>query len=136
MNAGPAIRQSGEILTSGRRILVVEDEEIILAAVTRQLRRNGFDVVATANSGEEAIKATAANSPDLILMDLRLQGRMNGLEAARKIRQNSAVPILFVTAHAHRLTTTLHDLPGLNRVIAKPFSANELRVAIEGILST
>jgi len=123
-------------VTVGRRILLVEDEEIILAAVTRQLRRNGFEVVGTASSGDEAIQATAASSPDLIVMDLRLQGAMNGLEAAQHIRQTSPVPILFVTAHAHRLTNTLRNLPGDNRVIAKPFSANELRLAIEDMLST
>jgi DNA-binding response OmpR family regulator len=135
MNPELLSKQSREGLAVGRRILLVEDEEIILAAVTRQLRRSGFDVVATANSGKAAIEATAAKDPDLILMDLRLQGGMNGMEAAQKIRQTSAVPILFVTAHAHRLANTLHDLPGNNRVISKPFSANELCVAIEAMLS-
>lgn len=124
-----------EHLKGGRRILLVEDEEIILAAVALQLRRNGFDVVATASSGKDAIEAAAASSPDLILMDLRLQGGMNGLDAARQIRQTSAVPILFVTAHAHKLASTLGELPGKNRVIAKPFSTQELCGLVESMLA-
>jgi CheY-like chemotaxis protein len=117
------------------RILLVEDEEIVLAAVTLQLQRTGFEVVATASSGEAAIEAAAVKRPDIILMDLRLQGRMNGLEAARQIRQSSTAPILFVTAHAHKLSAVLQDLPGNNRVLSKPFSTSELRGAIDSALS-
>jgi len=135
MNAILLPNHSGDGLKLGRRILLVEDEEIVVAAVTHQLQRAGFDVVATASSGKEAVHAAAATNPDLILMDLRLQGRMNGLEAAREIRQTSSVPILFVTAHAHRLGKTMGDLPGNNRVIGKPFSAKELCAAIIAMLS-
>jgi two-component system, cell cycle sensor histidine kinase and response regulator CckA len=117
------------------RVLVVEDEEIILADVTRQLRKQGYVIAGTASSGTEAIRAAGTTNPDIVLMDLRLQGRMNGLEAARQIREASAVPILFVSAHAGALAASLPDLPGRNRVLLKPFSPSELHEAIEAMLA-
>lgn len=122
-------------MSNGRRVLVVEDEEIILADVTRQLRKQGYAIAGTASSGTEAIRAALAANPDIVLMDLRLQGSMNGLAAARKIRETSAVPILFVSAHAGALAASLPDLPGHNRVLLKPFSPSELHEAIEAMLS-
>ena len=116
------------------RVLVVEDEEIILADVQRQLRKQGYTIAGTASSGEEAIRAAASTSPDIIVMDIRLQGRINGLEAARRIRESSAVPILFVSAHAGALAANLPNLPGHNSILLKPFSPTELREAIQAML--
>lgn len=122
-------------MSEGPRVLVVEDEEIILEDMRRRLRKQGYVIAGTASSGLEAIRAAASTSPDIVLMDLRLQGSMNGMEAARQIRQNSDVPILFVSAHANTLASTLPNLPGKNGVLVKPFSPNQLNDAIESMLS-
>ena len=122
-------------MSEARRVLVVEDEEIILADITRQLRKHGYVIAGTASSGAQAIRAAATTNPHVILMDLRLQGSMNGYEAARRIRESSQVPILFVSAHASALGASLPELPGRNGVLLKPFSPSELRDAIELMLS-
>ena len=121
-------------MSEARRVLVVEDEEIILADMTRQLRKQGYVIAGTACSGAEAVTAATTANPDIVLMDLRLRGNVNGLEAARQIRETSAVPILFVSAQAGAIAANISKLAGHNGVLLKPFSPGELREAIESML--
>ena len=91
---------------SGLRILLVEDEILIAEDARILLERMGYLVVGTAASGPEAVQQADEARPDLILMDVRLQGAMNGVEAARKIRSQTDVPIIYVTAHAAVLASS------------------------------
>ena len=120
----------------GKRILIVEDEEIILADVEGIVRRHNYEVAAAVSSGPAAIEAAAATSPDLVLMDVRLRGPMDGLTAAHNIRGHSDVPILFVTAYTGTVAFNAADLPGRHACIRKPFSPGELRTAIDSLLQT
>lgn len=122
-------------MSKGIRILIVEDEEIILADVERQLRKHGYAIAGTASSGADAVREASSRDPDLILMDVRLQGTMSGVEAAREIRRISRAPILFVSAHANTLAAQLPELAGHNGVLVKPFSPTQLCEAIESMLS-
>ncbi|HID74251.1 MAG TPA: response regulator, partial [Thermoplasmata archaeon] len=70
----------------GTRILVVEDEKIVAKDIQFRLRGLGFEVTAIAASGEEAIDMARKHDPDLILMDIRLKGEMDGVEAAHRIK--------------------------------------------------
>lgn len=116
-----------------KRILIVEDEEIILADIARIVRSQGHQVAAAVSSGPAAVEAAETVRPDLVLMDVRLQGSMDGVAAAHRIRAKSDVPILFVTAYAGAVSLNFGDLPGRYGSIAKPFSATELRQAIASI---
>jgi CheY-like chemotaxis protein len=116
------------------RLLVVEDEEINLADLVRTLRKLGYRIAATASSRPKAIRAAASANPDLVLMDVRLKGDMDGIEAARQIREASEVPILFVTAHTGGVTPKIAELPGHFGTISKPFSPSKLRDAIDATL--
>ena len=82
------------------RILVVEDEAIVTADLRSKLERLGYIVCAVAFSGEDAIRQADETTPDLILMDVRLQGTMTGFEAAARIQKRRAVPVVYITAHA------------------------------------
>jgi CheY-like chemotaxis protein len=115
-----------------KRILLVDDEEIILADLAHTLRRHGYEIAGTALSGPDAISAAASLSPDVVLMDIRLQGNMDGLEAATRIRETNDVPIIFVTANASALN--LADFRGLHAVILKPFAPHQLRHALKSFL--
>src|SRR5215212_5908078 len=90
-------------VTGGRmaevRILVVEDETIVAMDIADALRRLGYIVSAVLDNGPAAIEAAASSEPDLILMDIRLKGAMDGVDAARVIRERFEIPILFLTAH-------------------------------------
>ncbi|MBV8818399.1 MAG: response regulator [Acidobacteriaceae bacterium] len=121
-------------MNHAKKIVIVEDEEIICADLSRTLQKFGYQVAGTASSGPEAIQIASTAQPDLVLMDVRLQGSMDGIEAARNIRKHSNVPILFVTAHAGARALNLSELPGKFGSIAKPFSPAQLRETIESIL--
>jgi len=116
------------------RILVVEDEFIIAMGIERSLKVLGYSVIDTVPSGEEAVEKALAELPDLVLMDINLQGEIDGLEAARKIRLRTDIPVIFLTAYA--------DDDSLNRAretesfgfIVKPFQDFALKSAIDTAL--
>lgn len=115
------------------RILVVEDEQIVAADLSAKLDRLGYEVVGVASSGEEAISVSKELRPELVLMDVRLQGRMDGTEAARRIQRAIGVPIVFITAYAEIFLRdpTLMNPPGL--CISKPFSIAQLRAVLDTV---
>src|SRR5689334_5242177 len=106
---------------SAKSIFVVEDEGIVAADLTERLKTMGYAVAGIAASGEEAVEQVASTRPDLVLMDIVLRGQMNGIEAARSIRDQLDVPVVFVTSHtdASTLNGALHADP--LGYILKPF---------------
>ncbi len=113
------------------RILVVEDEAIVAEDLAATLVELGYEVVATAATAEAAVASAAALAPDLVLMDIRLGGATDGIQAASIIKQARDVPVVFLTAHsdADTLTRALDTQP--LGYIVKPFRSPELRCAIE-----
>ena len=88
-------------------IMVVEDEVIISILLQRLLERLGCKVIAPVISGEDAVRLAAEKHPDLLLMDIRLAGQMDGLEAVRQIRLTDDIPVVFMTAYNSKLIQTL-----------------------------
>jgi CheY-like chemotaxis protein len=115
------------------RILVVEDESIVQLDLQMRLRRLGHSVVGFASRGEEAVAKAVDLAPDLVLMDVRLDGPMDGLEAARRIRAERQIPIIFVTAFAH---SPEPGADALRPCLSKPFATPELQAAITRALAT
>src|SRR3954453_16253176 len=118
---------------AGLRILLVEDEILIAEDARIGLERMGYVVVGTAASGPDAVQQAGQLRPDLILMDVRLQGAMNGVEAARRIRSQADIPIIYVTAHASVLASSEN---GDCACLAKPYSPTQLQAAIQAVLGT
>jgi CheY-like chemotaxis protein len=114
------------------KILIVEDEILIAEDLRLILQRMGHQVVGIASSGAEAIEKANKLHPDLVLMDVRLQGPMDGVEAARRIRSTADIPIIYVTAYASVLASL--DLNDRCTRLAKPFSPLQLQAAIAGVL--
>lgn len=118
------------------RILIVEDEHIIAADLEMKLTRMGYQVVGSAVTGEEAVVLAEKHQPDAILMDIKLQGRLNGLEAAEAIRIKNSIPIIFISAFAGMLPARRRGGALSGMCLSKPFSATELKEKLEVILDT
>ncbi|EFL49335.1 response regulator receiver protein [Solidesulfovibrio fructosivorans JJ]] len=86
------------------RVMIVEDEAITAMATGAMLKRMGHKVTASVGSGAAALEAFRRFPPDLVLMDIRLDGDMDGIETARAIRADSDVPVVFVTAYVDAQT--------------------------------
>ena len=119
-----------------RRLLVVDDEAILLKAVAATLRAEGYDVT-TARSGTDALVSVNQMMPDLIISDIRMPG-MDGYELARILRSNartSLVPIIFLTAKGERNDRIAGFRSGIDAYLTKPFDPDELLAVISGILN-
>ena len=118
---------SGLPPVAGRaRILVVEDEAIIAMDLTSTLDRLGWRVIGTAATGADSIAQAGAERPDIVLMDIRLQGPMNGLEAAREIKSRWGIPIIFLTAYGEDALTERLGPPNGTPRLTKPFDEADL----------
>lgn len=113
------------------KILIVEDEQIVAAELREIIHALGHCVVATASTGAEALARTEQVQLDVILMDVRIKGEIDGIETASRISASRNIPIIYVTAHADRETLCRAKLTGPMGYVLKPFSERELQIAIE-----
>jgi CheY-like chemotaxis protein len=116
---------------AGKRIFIVEDEGIVAADLADRLKQLGYTVAGQAASGEQAIEKVAGVLPDLILMDIILQGKMDGVEASEIISRRHKIPIVFLTAHADDATMRRAQVTGPFGYILKPFDEREIHMTIE-----
>ncbi|MDP2216578.1 MAG: response regulator [Methanolobus sp.] len=113
------------------KVLVVEDENIVALEIKSRLKKLGYLVPSVASTGEEAISKAEAFSPDLILMDIMLKGDIDGIEAARQIRERMDIPVIYLTAYADDETLQRAKLTTPYGYILKPFEEDDLRTNIE-----
>jgi CheY-like chemotaxis protein len=113
-----------------KKILIVENDEIVSKVLEWRLTGLGYAVSGKASTGQDAITLTNETRPDAILMDIGLDGSMDGIEAAKIIQEKFNIPIIFLTAHAD--TTILERIFPLKpaNFITKPFTDDDLRVAL------
>jgi PAS domain S-box-containing protein len=112
-------------------VLVAEDEIIIAKEIQNSLRDLGYPSSTIVKSGEEAIKKTFETQPDLILMDIMLQGQIDGIQAAEHIRERFDVPIIYLTAYSDDKTLERAKRTEPSGYILKPFQETELRTTIK-----
>lgn len=112
-------------------ILIVEDEAVIALDIRATLTHLGYTVPAAVASGREAIATVAALRPSLVLMDIHLRGDLDGVEAAREIRERFDVPVIYLTAYADPATLQRARVTEPFGYLLKPFEERELHVVIE-----
>lgn len=112
-------------------ILVVEDERMVALDIERLVRGMGYEVIGISDSGEEAVEMARALRPGLVLMDIRLKGAMDGIEAAAVIQKIHDTPVIYLTAYADDTTLERARLTGPFGYLIKPFEDRELRLTIE-----
>jgi CheY-like chemotaxis protein len=116
-------------------ILIVEDERLIAVDLQRRLMRLGHIVVALAASGIEAIQQALALHPDVVLMDIRLQGDMDGVEAAQQIQATAAIPVVFMTAYVDEETQQRVRAASPWGCLYKPFTPHQVQSALAQVFS-
>ena len=113
------------------QILIVEDDSIIVMELEDRLHSLGYAVCTATAYGEEAIDKAAELGPDLVLMDIRLKGAMDGIEAAAEIRERYDIPVVYLTAYADTNTLERARITEPYSYLIKPFEERELHIAIE-----
>lgn len=112
-------------------ILVVEDEGVVALEIQSRLEKAGYTVGAVAHDGETAVAKAGETRPDLILMDIRLKGVMDGIAAAGQIRERFGLPVVYLTAHTDPATLERAKIVDPFGYVVKPFETRSLTAAIE-----
>ncbi|MDT8411773.1 MAG: response regulator [Vicingaceae bacterium] len=112
------------------KIFITEDEFIVSQNLKNKLITLGYDVTGTASSGEEALEKIKDNQPDLILMDIMLSGKMDGIDTAKVIKQNFNIPLIFLTAYSSKEIYQRAEITEPYAYILKPFEERELEINI------
>jgi CheY-like chemotaxis protein len=114
-------------------ILIVDDERVVALDLARQLRQLGYTIVGLATSGTEAIMQALTHHPDLVLMDLRLPGAVDGLEAAQFLRTHLNLPVLIITGVTDAtILARAHQVSPMG-VLCKPVAEDALAAALQEV---
>ena len=117
-------------IMNDQRILIVEDETIVQLHLKKMVTELGYAVVGTATTADEALTCAAETRPDLVLMDIRLPGDRDGIDAARELRRQYGLAVVFLTAYADQATVERTQEVGAVGYIVKPFSQPDLRAVL------
>jgi PAS domain S-box-containing protein len=112
-------------------ILVVEDERVVARDLEASLKIMGYDVIGTTATGEDCLVRADARRPDLVLMDVRLAGALDGIETAEQLQARFGIPVVYLTAYADEHTVARARDTSPQAYVVKPFRSGELRSAIE-----
>src|SRR5688572_2692269 len=112
-----------------KTILVVEDERLVAKDLQRSLTNLGYQVPATAASADDAIRLASDRCPDLVLMDIRIKGDLDGIETAQILRHKFDVPVVYLTAYADEETVARAKVTEPFGYLLKPVKEGELRSA-------
>lgn len=113
------------------KILVVEDERIVAFNIQQRLARLGYAMPMVAASGADALRIAGETNPDLVLMDIQIEGEIDGIETASRLASNQAVPIIYLTGHADETTLKRARATLPHGYLLKPFSESEMHATIQ-----
>ncbi|MEP1150189.1 MAG: response regulator [Balneola sp.] len=113
-------------MNSNKKILIVEDDMIISLVVENMVKELGYSVVGKAVSGEEAIKIAQEEQPDILLMDIRLKGDMDGIDTVAKIKESIDPKVIYLTGNSDRLNFERAKDTDFADLIVKPFTIGDL----------
>ncbi|HTT66346.1 MAG TPA: response regulator [Bryobacteraceae bacterium] len=113
------------------RIMLVEDEKVVAADIKECVTGLGYDVVGAAATGTEALRLAVNTVPDLVLMDIKLKGRLDGIDVAGALYDQLKIPVVYLTAHADAAILERAKQTAPSGYVLKPFDDRTLRTAIE-----
>ena len=112
--------------TVNKKVLIVEDEMIISLMIERMIRQLGHTVVDRVVTGEAAVEAAEKHQPDLILMDIRLKGKLDGIEAMMRIREKANIPVIYITGNTDSMYRKKAEQTEYLDFLTKPITYGEL----------
>src|SRR5512145_230298 len=116
---------------SGESILVVEDDGIVALRIRDLLEKSNYRVAGTAAYGEDAVSMAEKDPPDLVCMDIELMGKIDGIEAARRIHEHADIPIIYLTGYSDSVRLARAKETSPYCYLVKPYNEQELLAAIE-----
>ena len=117
------------------RILIVEDETIIAMELAARLEKFGYEISGITDTGEEAVEIARESAPDIILMDVILKGRIDGVEAVRRMRKEKlSIPVVYITAYSDKKTFSRASKTSPYAFLLKPFEEYTLRDTVQKAL--
>lgn len=119
------------ILHENAKILIVEDEAIIVKSLENRLSKAGYTIAGLASCGQEAIRLASICKPDIILMDIKLDGEMTGIEAAEEIHKSLSIPIIYLTSYSDDDTFQKAKITNPSAYLHKPFDGEQLQRIID-----
>ncbi len=125
-------KQEFEIMTA----LVAEDEIIIALDIAVSLRKLGYIVPSIVNTGEELLNKYYLHNPDLVITDIMLKGSIDGIEAARMIKQKKDIPILFISGFSDPNYYNEAKKISPNGLVSKPFNSSKLKDELETLFNS
>lgn len=117
-----------------KKILIVEDEAIIALSVKKMIEKMGYESISIVDSGDKAIQFVKLHQPDLILMDLKINGQMDGIETMEEIRKISIVPVIYTTGNSDPKARQRAKLTLVSLFLTKPVDSVLLEEAIRKFL--
>jgi DNA-binding NarL/FixJ family response regulator len=112
-------------------IIIVEDEAIVAEDLTKKVSALEYRVLATACTGEEALQLAETHHPELVMLDLTLAGKLDGIETAKQLYTLHQIPVVYVTAHSDRETVKRANMAGHFGYVLKPFSERDLAIQLD-----
>lgn len=116
---------------SREKILIVEDERMVALDIAKSLKKAGYDIIGSVSTGNSAVQKVKEFNPDLILMDIRIKGEYDGIEAAKKILTDNDIPIVYLTAYTDDNTIERAKSTAPYGYILKPFDERRLFSTID-----
>lgn len=116
---------------AGEKIFIVEDQRIVAEDLTRMLERLGYQVVGLASSGDEALKIIEATRPHLILMDIHIQGSLDGVHVAKQVVAKFDVSLIYLTGSADEILVARAKGTQPSGYLQKPFDEQDLKTTVE-----
>lgn len=124
-----------DIQNKNIKVLIVEDNRIIALDIKESLEEFGFNVVGTVSRGEKALSWFSSNYCDVVIMDINLEGRLNGLETAKYIIEDIKIPIVIISAQTDDYSIQFAKEIGIQEYITKPASPEQIANSIKRVLN-
>lgn len=119
---------------SARRILLVEDEQVVAMDIEMQLESFGYEVTGIATTGKEALRLAETTRPDLVLMDIQLCGSLDGFATAAEVQRIGNLPVVFITAFGNGEAKRRANAVSPYGFLTKPYRPEELRAVVSAAL--